>query len=246
MTTLRGLPGVPGPVIDITALSKDYHGLRPLRIEKLALAYGELVAILGLDQPMAETFVNLVTGATLPDRGAVSIFGRPTTSIDDSTDWLSVVDRFGIVSERAVLLDALSVVQNLSIPFTLDIDPPPDSVRERALALAREVGLREADWLRSVSALDAGGRVRIRLARALALNPKVLLLEHASAGLPAVAAAAFGADVQRIASRRGCALVAVTADAPFAAAVAPRVLTLDPASGRLSERRRNWSWLRHG
>jgi putative ABC transport system ATP-binding protein len=233
--------GFPCPVIDITALSKDYHGLRPLRIEKLTLIEGELAAILGLDQPMAETFINLVTGATLPDRGEVTIFGRPTVSIDDSADWLSVVDRFGIVSERAVLLDALSVTQNLSIPFTLDIDPPPDDIRERANLLAREVGIRQADWLRPVSELDAGGRVRMRAARALALDPKVLLLEHASAGLTPDAAAALGADVRQIASRRGCALVAVTADPQFASAVASRVLTLDPASGRLSEPRGRWS-----
>src|SRR5947207_6770885 len=125
-------PGVAGPLVELTALSKDYHGLRPLRIEKLNLAAGELVAILGLDQPMAETFVNLVTGATLPDRGEVKVFGRPTSAIDDSADWLAVVDRFGIVSERAVLLDSLSVIQNLAIPFTLDIDPLPGDVRERA------------------------------------------------------------------------------------------------------------------
>ena len=235
-----------GPIVEITALSKNYHGLRPLRIEKLVVAERDLVAILGLDQPMAETFINLVTGTTLPERGEVKIFGRPTTAIDDSADWLSVVDRFGIVSERAVLLDPLSVIQNLTIPFTLDIDPPPDEFRERAILLARSVGLPEADWRRSVAELDAVGRVRIRLARALALDPDVLLLEHANAGLSAEAAATFGADIRRIASKRGCALVALTAAPQFAAAVAPRVLTLDPASGRLSERGRNWSLFRRG
>ena len=234
------------PVVELTAISKDYHGLRPLRIEKLRIAEGELAAILGLDRPMAETFINLVTGAMLPDRGEVTIFGRPTVSIDNSADWLSFVDRFGIVSERAVLLAALSVIQNLSIPFTLDIDPPPDDVRERAILLAREAGLPEADWLRPVSGLDAGGRVRVRAGRALALDPKVLLLEHADAGLPHDVARALGADIRQIASRRGCGLLAVTADPQFASAVAGRVLTLDPASGRLSERRRKWSFLTGG
>jgi len=235
-----------GPVIEVTAVSKDYHGLRPLRIEKLTLEERDLVAILGLDQPMAETLVNLVTGATLPDRGEVTLFGRPTTAINDSAEWLSVVDRFGIVSERAVLLDALSVIQNLAIPFTLDIDPLPGDVRERAALLAREVGLPETDWLRAVSELDAGGRIRIRLARALALDPNVLLLEHAQAGLSAAAAAVLGADIRRIASNRGCALVALTAAPEFAAAVALRVLALDAASGRLSERRRSRSLFRRG
>ena len=92
----------------------------------------------GFDQPSAEVFVNLATGATLPDAGDVSVFGRPTTAIDDSADWLATVDRFGIVSERAVLLDALTVIQNLAMPFTLEIEPPPDDgARARRGAGAR-------------------------------------------------------------------------------------------------------------
>jgi ABC-type lipoprotein export system ATPase subunit len=227
----------PAPLVEIAGLSKDYHGLRPLRIETLTLGEGEHTAILGMDRPMAETLLNLVTGAALPDRGVVTIFGRTTSSIADSEEWLAVVDRFGIVSERAVLLDALSVIQNLSMPFTLSIEPPPDDVRERAVALAREVGLEEPDWPRPVGALDAAGRLRIRVARALALDPGVLLLEHASAGLPADLVKTIGSHIRQIASRRGCALVALTADKEFAAAVAARVLTLEPATGRLTGRR---------
>jgi ABC-type transporter Mla maintaining outer membrane lipid asymmetry ATPase subunit MlaF len=228
-------------VVELTGVSKDYHGLRPLRIEKLSCAEGELVAIQGLDRPMAETFINLVTGATLPDRGEVRVFGTSTSSIEDSGAWLSLVDRYGIVSERAVLLDALSVIQNLSIPFTLEIDPPPDDVRQRAIGLAQEAGLPEIDWQRPVAEIAAAGRVRVRLGRALALDPKMLLLEHADAGLPEDAALAFGTDIRKIASRRGCGLIAMTADPLFASAVARTVLTLDPASGRLSERRGKWS-----
>ena len=233
-------PPGPAPVIEIASLSKDYHSLRPLRIERLVVAERDCVAILGLDQPMAETLVNLVTGATLPDRGNVSVFDRSTSLIDDSTEWLRVVDRFGIVSGRAVLLDALSVIQNLAIPFTLDIDPPPDEVRARAARLAVEAGISEADCLRPVADLDETGRLRTRLARALALDPGVLLLEHPSAGVPRHAVAPLASRVREIAARRGCALLAATADEEFADAVATRVLRLDPASGRLSERRRRW------
>lgn len=225
------------PVVEITGLSKDYQGLRPLRIEKLSLAPAEHIAIVGLDQPMAETFVNLVTGATLPDRGQVTIFGRLTASIRDSEEWLTVVDRIGIVSERAVLLDTLSVLQNLAMPFTLEIDPPPDAIRDRASRLAEEAGLPRASWSRPVLELDAGGRSRIRIARALALDPALLLLEHASATVPPSERSAIALEIRQMASRRGSALIAATADEKFAATVASRVFTLDAATGRLSERR---------
>src|SRR6185436_18660757 len=173
----------PDAVLEFAGISKDYRGLRPLRIAELRVAAGEHIAILGFDRPAAEVFVNLATGAILPDAGEVAILGRSTSAISDSADWLSTVDRFGIVSDRAVLLDQLTVVQNLAMPFTLAIEPPSSEVRERAVALAREVGLPEMSWDAPVSALDAAGLVRVRLGRAIALDPAVLLLEHISASV---------------------------------------------------------------
>jgi ABC-type transporter Mla maintaining outer membrane lipid asymmetry ATPase subunit MlaF len=231
---------VTAAVLEFAGISKDYHGLRPLRIERLRVAAGEQVAILGFDQPSAEVFVNLATGAALPDAGAISVFGRLTSAIADSADWLATVDRFGIVTERAVLLDQLTVVQNLAMPFTLAIEPPADAVRARAEQLAAEVGLPASTWGCAVAELDAAGRARVRLGRALALDPAILLLEHASAGLERADVAMFGAAMRAIAARRGAALVATTADEPFARAVAGRVLTLEPATGRLKEQGRRW------
>ncbi|PYR58183.1 MAG: hypothetical protein DMF91_17750 [Acidobacteria bacterium] len=229
-----------GPVLDLSDVSKEYQGLRPLRIERLVVGHADSVAIVGLDRVTAEVFVNLVTGATVPDRGEVKLFGRPTSAIADSADWLAVVDRFGIVSERAVLLDGLSVIQNLSMPFTLEIEPPPDEVRVRAEELAREVELNESTWTRPLGELDRPSRLRARLARALALDPGILLLEHATVDLPPADGVAFGRHVRQIAARRRAAIVTATADPAVAAAVATQVLTLDPATGRLSERRRGW------
>lgn len=229
------------PVLELTGVSRDYRGLRPLRIESLTVAAGEQIAILGLDQATSEVFVNLATGATVPDRGEVKVFGRPTSEIADSADWLALVDRFGIVSERAVLLDGLSVIQNLSMPFTLEIEPPPAPVQARAEALAREVRLPPDTWARPLGELDPTSRVRVRLGRALALDPAIVLLEHPTATLTRADRRPMGRHMREVAARRNIAVVAATADEEFAAAVATRVLTLDAATGRLAERR---GWFR--
>jgi predicted ABC-type transport system involved in lysophospholipase L1 biosynthesis ATPase subunit len=231
---------VTGAVLEFADASKAYGGLRPLRIKELSVAAADRLAILGVDQPSAEAFVNLATGATLPETGTVRIFGRATAAIDDPADWLATVDRFGIVSERAVLLDALTVIQNLAMPFTLQIEPPPDDVRARAEGIAREVGLAQGSWERPVAELDAAGWLRVRLGRAIALDPAVLLLEHASARLTRDEVTAVGSAIRGLAEARALALVSVGADATFAAAVAERVLLLEPASGRLRPQRRGW------
>ena len=92
----------------------------------------------------------------------------------------------------------MSVVQNLALPFTLDIEPPPGADRARAEALAQEVGLSQTAWTRPLAELDANAAARVRLGRAIALDPALLLLEHATARLAREAAAPFGAAVRAI------------------------------------------------
>lgn len=228
------------PAIEISGIVRDYRGLRPLRIESLAVAPGELVAILGVDQSSAEVFINMITGTTLPDRGIVRIFGQATTDIQDSTEWMSVVDRFGILSERAVLLDGLSVVQNLAIPFSLDIEPPSDDLRVKAESLATEVGLERSCWDARVATLSQTARMLVRLGRALALDPQVLLLEHPTAAVPREDVEAFGLQIRRVIEARGAAALALTADRAFAEAAMHRVLIHEPATGRLAAQRPGW------
>jgi ABC-type branched-subunit amino acid transport system ATPase component len=129
------------------------------------------------------------------------------------------------------------------MPFTLDIEPPPDDVLQRATALAREVNLAEGTWTRPVGELGPPARVRLRFGRALALDPAILLLEHPTAEVPRSDVQALGREVRAIAERRGAAILIATADEEFATHVAARVLTLDAATGTLAERRRAW-WRR--
>jgi len=227
-------------LLELSAVVKDYRGLRPLRIERLVVEPGEQLALLGFDRMTAELFVNLVTGASLPDAGDVRLFGSSTSSITDSAEWMRVVDRFGIVSERAVLLDGLSVIQNLAVPFTLEIEPPSAAVRAQAAALAAEVGLPSEICERRVGELDGAARTRVRLGRALALKPSIVLLEHPSAAVPRDAIGLIARDIQRVIAGRNAAALTLTADPEFARAVAGRVLTLQPATGELSEPRPGW------
>ena len=129
------------PLIHMAGLVKAYQALRPLRIRDLSVQRHDRIVISGLDEMAAELFVYLVTGAAVPDEGHVRVGGRDTRDIATDTEWLSSLDRFGIVTKRAILLDAMSVAANLALPNTLAIDPMADDLRARVGREASDVGL---------------------------------------------------------------------------------------------------------
>ena len=86
-------------------------------------------------------FVYLVTGATLPEEGVITLFGQDTRAIADAAAWLKSLDGIGMVTARGVLIDAFSVLQNIAMSYTLDVDPIDPRVVPQAGALAREVGI---------------------------------------------------------------------------------------------------------
>jgi ABC-type transporter Mla maintaining outer membrane lipid asymmetry ATPase subunit MlaF len=201
---------------------------------------GALVALTGIDAAGAEMFVNLVTGAMLPDAGQVHVFGVDVAAITDGDEWLRTLDRFGILSARAVLLDELTVAQNLAMTLTLAIDPMAADVRDRVEALATAVGLRPELLDRKVATLTPAGKVRVRLGRAVALGPDLLLLEHPTATLPRDDVPGFAEDLRRLAASRALTMVAVTADTLFASAMTADVLQLQPATGELVAQAAGW------
>jgi predicted ABC-type transport system involved in lysophospholipase L1 biosynthesis ATPase subunit len=222
------------PLLEIRGLVKNYQSLRPLRIRELVVMPGQVLHLTGFDVAAAEIFVHLITGAALPDEGDITLFGTNTREITDADAWLRSLDGLGLVSHRAVLIDALSVLQNLAMPLTLDVDPIDPAVRPAVEALAREAGVDEAQWDRPLAAIDAETNLRVRLGRAVAPAPRLVIAEHPSASLPKDAVAGVAADVARVAAERQAALLTLTADAAWVAAIGGDVLTLQPASGELA------------
>jgi predicted ABC-type transport system involved in lysophospholipase L1 biosynthesis ATPase subunit len=230
------------PAVALRGVTKDYRGLRPLRIASFELKEGETVALLGFDQAMAEVLVRLIMGASLPDSGEVVVFGQPTAAIEDGDAWLRNLDRFGLLSDRAILVDQLTAEQTIAMPISFDVDEESGEVRKTVRRLADETGLDAAVLPQPIGSVSAAARARVRLCRALAAEPRLLLAEHPTASLSAVDTSAFAADFSRVVRNRLLTTVVMTADSEFAHAVSGDVLTLQPSSGALTavSRWRRW------
>jgi ABC-type transporter Mla maintaining outer membrane lipid asymmetry ATPase subunit MlaF len=228
------------PIIEMHGVVKNYNALRPLRIAELSIASAARVAISGIDAPGAEVMLNLVTGASLPDEGEVRVFGCSTAAVSDGDEWLASLDRFGIVSERAVLLEAATLTQNLALPFALEIDPVPAATIARVESLADDCGIARELLAQRAGDVPPAVRSRVHLARAIALDPRLLLMEHPAAALSESDRRAFGSIVARVCETRALTMLVVTQDLTFASAAAQETLSLQATTGRLTAARRSW------
>jgi ABC-type transporter Mla maintaining outer membrane lipid asymmetry ATPase subunit MlaF len=236
----------PAFVVELRGIVKNYGGLRPLRVASLDVRAGERVAIGGFDRITAELFVNLLNGAVLPDEGDVRVLGQSTRDIENSDAWLESLDRFGLVTDRAVLLGGSPIAHNLALPFSLEIDPMPDDLRAQVVALSREVEMDEAELELVTGNAGPAAQMRVHLARALATDPRLLLLEHPTVSLPRDVVPAFAGLVRRVSERRGLAVIALTGDKEFADEMAETALALQPGTGKLAPTRGWRRWLNVG
>jgi len=119
------------------------------------------------------------------------------------------------------------------MPLTMALHDVDSAVRTRVAAVAEEVGLSSEQLRQPVAALSAGSRLRVRLGRALAPDPRILLSEHPNASLDAGDVAGFAGEYARLVRRRRVTSLVLTADTAFASAAAQRILTLQPGTGEL-------------
>jgi len=232
------------PLVEITSVVKGYGGAQPLRLDQLRLDRGERLTLAGFDAGAAETLIHLITGAALPDEGDVRIAGTSTRGITTDTAWLSSLDRFGLVTERAVLIEKLTLADNLALPLTLSIDPIPESIRPQVEQIARDVGLPRDRLTAIVETLTPAERARLHLARAIATNPAVLLFEHSTRALDPAASASLGATLKQVADARGLAWIVFTDDERFARAAGGMRRRLDVGAGKLVETSLLKRWFR--
>ena len=227
-----------GDVLQLENVEKSYGGLRPLRVRDLHVAPASITSLLGFDEPAAEMFVNLITGATLPEKGSVRSLGLDTASIASGDDWLRFVERFGFVSRRIVLLEGMTVAQNLALPFDLELEPIRLDVVPRVTLLADEVQIDNNDLTTNVAQADAMLRARTWLARSLAHDPEMLVADHPSAGLSVEQSKTLAKLLREISERRRLTTIVLTMDEKFAREVGGRLLEWQPATGEFRARRR--------
>ena len=191
----------------------------------LALPAGEVLALVGGSGSGKTTLLRQVIGLLRPQQGQIRVFGQPLFSGDALAD-RQLRRRFGVLFQQGALFSALNVLENIAFPLRelrwLDRDAINDLVMIKLAMVELEP---QHAWLMPAE-LSGGMIKRVALARALALEPELLLLDEPTAGLDPDRSEAFVALIRRLRDQLGLTVVLVTHDLDTLAALATQVAVL--------------------
>src|SRR5207247_2422710 len=122
-----------------------------------------------------------IIGLMKPDRGHVFVDGRDVTALE-GPELAAVRRSMGFLFQNSALFDSISVRENVAFPLRRHTDWPESKIQETAKAKLADVGL-EKDYAKMPAELSGGMKKRVGLARAMALDPDILLVDEPSAGL---------------------------------------------------------------
>src|SRR6202041_1894619 len=217
------------PVIAVVDLHKSFGTQKVLNGISLAVKRGETLAVLGRSGTGKSVLLRLIIGLTKPDSGSVCIHGVDIAGL--AIDQMGEIrKKMGFLFQNAALYDSLSVQENVAFPLEHHRKDMPKSERaDRVRQLLAEVGL-EGDIDKMPSDISGGMQKRVGLARALALEPEILLLDEPTAGLDPISSGGIDDLILKLQQEHHMASVVVTHDLHSAKTIADRLALLSQGS----------------
>jgi len=229
------------PAIRVSGLGKSFDGQMVLDKVDLDVAPGETVTVLGRSGTGKSVLLKLIIGLLKPDRGKIQINGVEVTGLP--LDKLNRVRKtLGFLFQQSALYDSLTVEENVAFPLRRHAEMGEDQLRARVMALLASVGMLEAR--RKLPADISGGmKKRVGLARALALDPPIVLLDEPTTGLDPVTASEVIDLFRELRHDRQISSVVVTHDIHGVKGVSDRLAILNEGNiviqGTLDDLRRS-------
>jgi len=214
------------PAISVENVTKSFATHKVLDGVSMFVGQGETLAVLGRSGTGKSVLLRLIIGLTTPDQGSISIQGQDIAGL--TLDQKSAIrKKMGFLFQHAALYDSLTVAGNVAFPLEHHRRDMSKSQRsERVDQLLAEVGMHGARE-KMPSEISGGMQKRVGLARALALDPEILLLDEPTAGLDPISSGEIDELVLKLQREHKMASIVVTHDLHSARTIANRIALLD-------------------
>jgi phospholipid/cholesterol/gamma-HCH transport system ATP-binding protein len=213
-------------VLVVEDLHKSFGNQKVLNGINLTVRRSETIAVLGRSGTGKSVLLRLMIGLEKPDSGSVRIHGQDIARL--SLDQIGEIrKKMGFLFQHAALYDSLTVEQNVAFPLRHHKKEMSRSEQdERVRELLAEVGM-EGDLEKMPSDISGGMQKRVGLARALALEPDILLLDEPTAGLDPISSAEIDDLILKLQEEHHMASIVVTHDLHSAKTIADRLALLN-------------------
>jgi phospholipid/cholesterol/gamma-HCH transport system ATP-binding protein len=223
-TTAAAAPAGEQPIVELRDVTKRFGRLLVLDQASLKLYRGHTTVVIGESGAGKSVLLKHIVGLLRPDAGEVYVDGQRVDRLRPK-EWVKVRRRFGFLFQGAALFDSMTASENVAFPVLEHRDVTEAGAREIALEKLRMVGLEEfAD--KKPAQLSGGQRKRVGLARAIALDPEVILYDEPTTGLDPVRADVINELILKLQHELGVTGVVVTHDMASAYKVADRIVML--------------------
>jgi phospholipid/cholesterol/gamma-HCH transport system ATP-binding protein len=172
---------------------------------------GEVFGIVGGSGSGKSVLLRTILGLQRPQAGEVRLMGRPLRQLTVA-ELKEIKAGYGVTFQQGALFSALTVLQNVQLPMLEHLSLSPRALEELALLKVRLVGLPEEAARKYPAQLSGGMIKRAALARALALDPALLMLDEPTAGLDPISAAAFDELLMDLREQLGLTVIMITHD----------------------------------
>lgn len=213
------------PAVQLDHVSKAFAGRKVLDDVSLRIDAGKAFCLLGRSGTGKSVTLKIMVGLIRPERGRVLIQGTEIRH-DDTATLVDVRKRIGFLFQNAALFDSISVAENVAFPLRRHTNKPESEIQDVVREKLKEVEL-ENEGAKMPSELSGGMSKRAGLARALALEPSILLIDEPSSGLDRITAAEIYRLLLRLKKNRKVTMVAVTHDVAGAKTFADQFAVLD-------------------
>jgi len=212
------------PAVRLENVTKSFGSRRVLDNVSMTVPEGSGFVILGRSGTGKSVTLRHMIGLLRPDAGRVFVRGEEISALDGQ-DLARVRRQVGFLFQSAALFDSISVGENVAFPLRRHTRLPDREIRDRAMAKLTSVGL-DKDFDTMPGDLSGGMRKRAGLARAMALDPAVLLVDEPSAGLDPITAEEIDELLLDTKTRARTTLIVVTHNIPSARKLGDTVVML--------------------